>query len=383
MSKKIPITDRIKQLIHKSAGPDVNVETLSVYETIAINDLPVRKKGTLFDGAIVDLATMQEMAAYVNGGGNVPLHTMHEQGNELPVGKVFYSETRRTDKGNNELRSLFYIPNSETTILPKVDSGALEEVSIGTRFKTLQCSKCGFDYMSPEATWEHIYDLTCPNGHTIGENGTFNYTKGLDRWLELSLVSLGAANNAKIVGKSQHLLGKEVYNQLAATGIKPEATTLFASATKEPTMDLEKIIGQLTDAKAALKIAETDLAAKTTELTTVKAELTTVQAKVTELTAAAVVPPAVAEVQALLTTEKTRADAAAAFVRTEADRLCVALGETKLPEDATLATLTESISANRLKMADKFPVGGVSLQLNNGSGAQKTTAQSSSFKTKR
>ena len=73
-------------------------------------------------------------------------------------------------------------------------------------------------------------------GHVMGEDGAYAILDGLDDWLEQSLVSRGAANSAKILARTKQLLGEERYNQLAASGSRPEVTTLFATTSQEKSM---------------------------------------------------------------------------------------------------------------------------------------------------
>lgn len=379
MGKKIPLTDRLASLIAKSTDNSVDPTTVSIYETIAINSLPVSKAGSLFDGAVMEPGTMQEMADYVNNAGAVPMHTLHNQGGELPVGRVFYAEPRTTVMGTSELRSLFYIPNSETAINDKLDSGVLDEVSIGFRAKAMICSKCNFDYMSQEATMDNIWSLTCSNDHTIGVDGTHTLLRGLDKWMELSLVSKGAAKDAKILARSKQLLGADVYNQLAASGKSPLATTLFGTATKERTMDINLMIGQLSDAKADTQVKAAEIVALKASNTEQATKLTEALSKITLLEAKTAAPDVVA-LQASADTNKALADKALAFVRLEADRLCVASGQAVLAAEATFEALTASIEANRLTLSASLPTGGRSNSQETGSGTSVAAPTSSAFK---
>lgn len=381
MSKKVALTDRIKGLIAKATDEAVDPSTVTVFECIAINTLPVTKRGTLYHGARLDAATLSEMATFLNEGGLVPLHVMHEDG-ILPVGRVFYAETGQTPFGESELRTLFYLPNSETELIAKVDTAVVDEVSIGFMPKTLSCCKCGFDFLGKDSTFENIWNLTCNNEHTIGEDGVFNYARGLANWMELSLVGRGAANKAKIVGRTKQLLGESEYNRLAASGHKPETLTLFATATKEPSMDIDKLIGQLSDAKATSQTQAaqiTGLQASITALTAERDELKTANA-----TLAAKETPDATKLAADLTAEKATSAAMLSYIRTEADRLALAAGLTKPVETADLAALQASIDASRAKLSATLPVGGAANGAGSGSGTTPNAATSaSSFKTTR
>ena len=384
MSKKVLLTDRIKGLIAKHTDNSVDASTVSVYECIAINSLPVSKRGTLYQGAILDAQTMHEMAEYVNNGGSVPLHNLHDQDIALPVGRVFCCEVRTTFSGTTELRTLFYLPNSEVDLIAKLEANVVDEVSVGFLPKKIQCSKCGFDFLGSEATFENIWTLTCNNDHTIGEDGVHSKLSGLGQWMELSLVSKGAANNAKILSRTKQLMGEQEYNRLAASGVKPEATTLFTIATKEPKMDMQALILQLSQANGSVML-------KDAEITSLKASVTALTAERDTLKARPI--PDVADVQAKLTAaeaeaaaQKLLATSAVAFVRTEADRLAVAAGLAKPAETADFSTLAASIGASRAKLAD-LPTGGATqgtgTGTGTGTGAKLEASSASSFKTAR
>lgn len=354
MPKKLELTPRIKELI-TSASDGVDPNNVSVYEAISINSLPVRKKGTLFDGAVHSTLTLQEMAAVVArrpSPEHVPVHKLHDQGYELPVGKTFHAEFIDTN-GIGEVRSLFYLPNTETVLVDKLESGAIEEVSVGVRYKHINCSQCGWDFLGEDASDENIWMQTCGNDHEIGVDGTHVMLNGLDRWMEQSLVSLGAAKGAKIVGRTKSLLGVEKYNALAASGHNPSLSTLYASATPRPTkeldMDLTELIKELTNTKTSLALKEGEVAtlkASADKIPELEKQIATLTTENTALKATGV--------EALT---KDRADAIA-HIRKEADRLAVAAGKAKLADTATLVELTASIDDHRKTLTDRFPTGG-------------------------
>lgn len=342
MSKRLA-PEKFKQYLPEG----VNAGDITAFETISINTLPVNKRN-IFEGAVHTKQTLLDMEAYVNAGKHhVPLHTDHDQGYALPIGKTFFGKVLSDDSRNySELRSFFYLPNTEAALIAKIETDVISEVSVGVRYKALNCSDCGWDYLGPDATDENIWNRTCGNDHQIGVDGNHLMLNGLDRWMEQSLVSLGAASGSKIVAKTQALLGLETYNKLAASGRNPSATTLYSSATKEDPMDLKELVTELTDTKVKLAGVETALTASQLRVK----ELEPLVQKVAELTAANTALAPVAEIT-------SQRDAALAFTRKEADRLAVIAGEPVLKADATLTELTASIESNRLKAADKFAAG--------------------------
>lgn len=186
MGKKLDITPAIQQAIIRSTGDaQFNFDNVSVFETISLNTMPVSKRG-LFDKAVTNEATLREMAAYVNAGSeqSVPMHTMHDQGYAMPIGRVFEAQVLQNSNGLPELRSLFYIGNEHSVIVAGIDNGSIDEVSVGFAPAHINCSQCGFDYLGPDATPDNIYGQICANEHEIGVDGTHVIMNGLGRWLE-------------------------------------------------------------------------------------------------------------------------------------------------------------------------------------------------------
>lgn len=381
MPKQLKLTPSITAAIARSTDGSVDPETVAVYEARALSTLPVSKKYSLFDGATVTENTLSQMATFLNTGTNfVPLHTLHKQGYELPVGRVFQGEVM-TENGVTELRTLFYVPKTETEIVNSLEAAVIDEVSVGLKTQHINCSECGFDYLGADAGPEHRWSLTCANGHVIGENGVHTLLSGMDKFLELSLVSLGAANNAKILSRAKSILGSEQYGQLAASGVQPEATILFSIPThpKESSMDLTVLVADLTKAQAANLVNEATITANKTKIEALTASQSTLQAEVATLKAAADVK--LPEVQAKLDETKASLDVAVSFVRAEADRLAVAAGLDKPAAEADFAALSASIEASKTKLSASLPVGGVSQPATAAPGAKAAT-QAASFKTR-
>ena len=381
MSKRLDITPGIADAISRSTGGSVEPNGVAVFETISMNTLPIKKHGTIFHRAVATESLMQEMAQFTNKeDAFLPLHVMHDQGKALPVGRVFEAEVNQNDSGITELRSLFYLPLSEKTLIEKIETGAVEEVSVGVQPLHLNCSECGFDYRGPEATMDNIFTMTCANDHVIGVNGTHLNMAGLDTYYELSLVARGAANGAKIQTRTRALMGKDKYaEQLAATSVLPESTILFASPTpKEPVMDMKELIADLTSAKADKQVLEAAVKKADETIAALTAENEALKKTNAELTAKT--DPAVADLQKSLEETTASLAAAVAVVRLEADRLSVGTATEKLPEGATVAQLSERIQSARAKLADSIPVGGVALSSEVEQGTQRSNPQASSFK---
>ncbi len=389
MGKRLEVTPKIAAAIARSTDGSVDPATVAVFQTSALNTLPVNKKGTLFDQGRISETTLRQMADYLNAGTNfAPLHLVHDQTDgALPVGRVFAGEVV-SNEGVAELHNLFYLPLSTgAELIEKLETSVIDEVSVGLSPLHLNCSECGFDYLGSEATWENIYYRQCPSEHQVGEKGVHTITNGMGKYNELSLVSRGAAQNTKILSRAKALMasmGKESYSQLVASGKQPELVTLFASTNinpKEKQMDLTVLVGELTTAKASVLQKDADLIAANATIVTLTTGKTELEAKVVELTAAADTA-GVAPLQAKLTAAEATATAALTFVRTEAERLAVAAGLEKPAADATLEVMTASITAARTKLQETLPVNGATLSAKNNAGNQKVTHSNNSFKTR-
>lgn len=336
MPKSVAITQRVQNLIAKNnGGEQVDYASIVVFEASVLNTRPLSKPGSIFDKGQVSSDTLKQMATYLNSGGFVPLQTLHPNGDELPLGRFFYAEVLPStlSDGSEELVCLFYLPKTDENV-PKLDNGIIDEVSVGFVGQQLLCSDCGWDYRSPDATFSNFYDRTCANDHVLGSDGVYLKINGLDRWTETSLVSKGAAHNAKILGRTKQRLGQEQYERLAASGIAPEQFMLIATTTetRSPKMDKEmlELITQMAETKASVTIKDATIATKDAELTALKAsnealtteiatlkagtelkeattKLAAAEATVTELTASkTTAETTLAETQAKLTTAETQ-----------------------------------------------------------------------------
>lgn len=362
MGKRLEVTRKIAEMLKAHTEDAVQPADVAIFETISLNTLPIKQRG-LFNGGRVTANTLNQMAAYVNGGGHVPLHTMHLQSIELPVGKTFAAEVFQDSNGTDNLRTLFYMSTkSEPELIDKVENDIINEVSVGFQSKHINCSECGWDYLGTDSTFSNLYNGVCANDHEVGVDGVHVILNGLDRFMEQSLVPIGAANGARIQSRAKALIGAENYATLMASGHNPEITILHAvtSMKEASNMDLTQAITQLGVAQGKEQFATLQLNAANTELTTVKASLTEATTKLTAVEtelAALKAKPAPAEAE--VATAKAEAEAAKAALMTEATRLTVILGLTAPAATATIAELTASINTNRATAHDKFQAGGV------------------------
>ena len=224
--KQIEVTEDMLAQIERVTGTSVSADDIVVYEAVVASTRPISKLGSFYDKSVMSLSLLQDMADAVNTGReNVPLHTLHMQGSELPIGRVFQA---RVD--GDSLTAHFYIPRSERDIIEKINLAVLDEVSVGMKSNQALCSKCGFDYFGENAGFEYLWMQTCDQGHTIGVDGAhIKLTGGLDSWMELSLVSRGAADKPKILSRAKDF----AIDRIAADGIPVQALVLYTATAME------------------------------------------------------------------------------------------------------------------------------------------------------
>ena len=350
--KQVQKTEQILNQLRASFGPDADVTSLAVYETRALNSLPLRKSGGIFKGARNSLRLLQQMADWVNGE-SVPLHLSHDTSG-LPYGRAFHGALV-----DNELRLLFAIDaGSHADVVSKLESGVLDQVSVGFNMKSLGCSKCGFNFIGASA--ENFYNLTCDDGHTIGQDGVHVWVDDLEYFFELSLVGMGAAEGATIVGRSDARLANNpsAQQRLAASAdAGPFGVRLSPHIEEVSTMTPEQLARFEANITAAAT-ATANLGAVTADRDAANVQLAAAQAQIVQLEAAAAAPaPEAAQLAA------AQADAALAVetMRGELTVCLTALGETvpaELPSD--LSVLVAQVTEKRAAFAAIIPVGGAS-----------------------
>lgn len=360
MIKELAPTASMLAALTKAFGGPVDTSKIAIFECIALTPQPISKAGTIFDRAVPQMGMLSDMVSQVQTGGFVKLHKMHDQGGGLftepgmPIGNVF--EAGIVD---GALRSLFYIGRDTAEgqdLIAKLNNGTIDEVSVGAKSKHMRCSECGWDYLGADATMMNIFDRTCANGHIIGENGVHLKLDGLDRWYELSLVSIGAARGAKIVGRTRASLGKEDFQRLAASGFDPEMTSvfMFTSQKKETGImadnpnnsgatDMAGTLNLIATLSAKEATATAQLAASAANIADLTAKLTAAEAKVAELTAQLT---AASEAAKVVDEHKLLL----AFVAEQTKAALVASGATNPTVPDNAKDLIASIEAAKLKL---------------------------------
>lgn len=365
--KQLEMTPALVAMIKAAVGDDVDPSGFAVFETIMLNTKPLSgKRGALFENAVVQPITLKEMVDNINGGNHLPLIANHELSG-APKGRLFHAALDFED-GALTMRGLFYLDQTETTLIAKLNSGTLDEVSVAFQSRQFNCSECGWDYFGLGASREHIWDRVCANGHAIGVAGVHGEMVGLSQFVETSLVARGAADKPKIVGKSQSKLAPEGLKLLAAKGFEIDELVVQASlgAKDETNMsEIAALTAQLTTLSADKGSLTAQLTAATGERDTLRTERDTLRTDLSARDAEIVTLKAdKAELEkrpeAQVATDLT---AALTYLGGVYDQLTVASGKAKVEGDArptTVAAFTAAIDEMTGKLTSILPVGGKS-----------------------
>jgi hypothetical protein len=371
--KQIAKTPSILARLRKAVGADVPVQNHAVYESIALNTLPIRKRHPLYKGAVAERSLLLEMAARVDQE-SVPLQIMHD-GDVLPIGRAFYGEV--VEKGSQtELRTLFFVDPANADKSALIDNGTVDQVSVAILPKKIECSACGFDFIGPEATFENVYTRTCPNGHVLDQNGVHARLVGLDQWNELSLVGIGGAQNARIVNQDQSHFSQNL-QRLAASGADLDQFILTATAeTEDNTMDAAAFIASLTEKTEALTTANLALTNANAQVAALTTERDALQARITELGEPAT---ALAAANESLATKDAELTAATTALQDILKKILIASGNVDPQPPATVPELVAQISEKSTSLSAMLTAGGKS-QGADGAGAKPKAGVSPAFR---
>ena len=317
---------KVKQKLQALLGSKVDLSTLAVFEARANDTLGITGAGGFLKDARMTKSYLQAMSARVQEGQYVPIIELHNQHDSLPVGRIFDAGVF-TNGDEADLHALFYV-DADSEYAKKIENGIIAELSTGTTPKDLKCSACGYDFLASADNRRNLYrgknyDPLCPEGHQWGVGGNHLKLSALGKWKEMSVVTRGAVDRAKVLGESELKLAvSDKQINLAASdnsdtlllvtladaapdALKPQNISNLNE--KDPMTDVtlsqddykalllaeaqkEQFEAKLQEANTAKEAAETakataEQAQKDAEanLTTAKEELEAEKAKVTEL----------------------------------------------------------------------------------------------------
>lgn len=351
-------------------GPDVAVENIAVFESIALNTLPLRRANGILKGARFTASTLPLVAQAINKE-SAPVQKLHSP-SDLPSGRMFYCEVV-----DDEMRSLFTV--TDPAIVEEINNGTIDQTSVGMQSKHMNCSACGFDYQSPGA-WENRYLLTCDQGHTIGEDGVFVWLDGCEAFLEYSLVGKGAVNGARIVGPSEQKLSKNERYKLAASASADGFGIFQLTVTPKetPNVDLSALLGK----HELTLIDKADLTVKLAASEGHRAAAEALVAKLTSDLATANAQLASVENETVATL-KAENVAAVASLQAEATLILTALGKPNEPLKASVPELVAQIAEHRIQLAAYVPTGQTSKPAGEDAPATPAVFSASAYQTRK
>lgn len=243
--KQVSLTPKLQGRLQKAVGEGVDTSKHAVFEAIGLNTLPVRKEHPLYKGAQHSRAYLEQMAKEVNKESR-PLQIMHD-GEQLPIGRIFYGEVFDTPTGDSELRTLFWVDPEQDKTIAGINNGTIDQVSVSTLAAAVQCSECDWNFLGDDSDFfDNIYGGVCANDHKIGEKGVHAKMNKLGQWYEMSLVGRGGATGARICTPANSALTADF--RLAASGerISPLALSLSSKDLEPPKMDIKELTAALT-----------------------------------------------------------------------------------------------------------------------------------------
>lgn len=320
-------------ILRRLTEAGAKVDNVVVFEAIALNNRPLRKRHPFYKGAVAQRSLLLEMALALELESR-PVQIMHQSGT-LPIGRVFYGEV--IDTIDTELRVLFWVDKTHEDQIEIIENGTVDQVSVGMLPKQMICSADGFDFFGPDAGIEHIFTGTTPEGHKVGKNGVYCKMIGLEEFFEISLVGQGGAQNARIVNSDQSHFSPQM-QKLAASASLDHLALTATPTTDEPIMDIKELLAELrTVEKDSAKVAIENEQLKATN-TALTAERDALKAQVADADKNA--PEVKVELDALKTEHETTTaslEAADKALRDICKKVLTANGQVdaELPEDLT------------------------------------------------
>lgn len=258
--KRISRTPQIDEALRRGFGAEADLTNLVVYEVIAANTNPIRKKSGLYAGAVITRETLLEMANQTNQESR-QLILLHND-DMMPVGRLFQGRLKE-----DSFHGLIALnEKTQPSLVSDLDAGVIDQVSVSILSKSLLCSVCGWDYFSDAATFENIWGCVCGNGHQIGENGVHARLVGVDAFTEISLCGMGAVPGARVINPSASAFSatSPLGLRLAAANTPARHLMLHASVEQpkdRPSMDLAAAMARIEALSGEKATAVAELAA--------------------------------------------------------------------------------------------------------------------------
>lgn len=387
MTKRVELTEELKNKIRTRCGNDIDFSSAAFYQARIVSTEPI-SQDSIYNKAQLARSTVFELEEFFNNDPqlNVTLQVMHDQ-RVLPAGRVVaVRAVDEPDGVNSALYGVFMVSNEHQDYINKLDNGIIDEVSISMLAKKLLCSECGYDLReaSPEEQFMAFFFHQCPKceAELGGRDGAHLNLVGVEEFIEVSLVTRGAARHAKILDSSKQLAlaanNKEVklkLNQLAKDLLPLNLNGKIIN--EEDTMQNEELLAKLQEISQELASFKESVEARFEEIAK-KEEVPAEAEKDKEGSAPAEENSSLAEEAPAEGTapadegnkelEEAKAALAAAQAETqeyratlmeEVNKVLVAAGKSKLAEEATLSDIKNSLKESKLTLAANIPVDGV------------------------
>lgn len=396
MAKRVDIDERLRQHIEAKCGADVDTTKFVAYQARILSTEPI-SQNSIYDGATTSAATITELEEMANDPlRNTCIQTMHNN-QVLPIGRLIVTKAvDEFETGARALYGTFIVSTEHSDIISKLDAGIIDEVSIGFGGKKLICSECDKDFKEADEMMQWMAAMAgiCPHCEAkFGKNGAHLNIIGVDKLYEVSLVGKGAARNPKILDKSKQLALAANQKQIKASlsQIRDEVLNLTVTGKltdeKENEMDLSEVMAKLDKLAERIQEFEDNVngrleeMAKTESAAPVEAPVEEPAAEVEENPKSEEAPveeapaeEAPAEEEAPAAAEEVVEEAPAeeevnaaeaelsemkSFMLAEVNKVLVASGAEKLPEDASFDSIKNALESSKLTLAASIPVGGV------------------------
>ena len=383
MSKRIQITDEIRERMKLVFGENINTEDYVVFDARAISTEEISKEGTIFDKAVPTTKFLNECYNFVsNPSENIGIHLMHND-YELNIGRVFDVKLKQESTGVTAMYIRFAMLKSDKDAeqaITKIEGGLLDEVSIGFSASSAKCSVCGFDFFDNDLTEEERYELIfsqqCPEGHQIGKDGCHLVLDGCKKFREVSIVNRGAAHRAKI--QKEAVLSETLENNVKSVKLNDIETVCLTTVLENTKMTQEEFEIALAEKQAEIDALKAKLEgfeeeAKTsdeepeakgeveetkTEPENDEPELDLEESEEGENQEIDELKGKVAELTENLNAVSLELKEARDLFIGEVNKTLVAADKTKLSESATLKDVLSALSDARLTLAASIPTDG-------------------------
>lgn len=374
MTKRVELTESIRQSIIEKCGDGVDFNSIVLYQAKGISTAPITQPGSIYDKAEFSRNALIELENFSNDKDmNIGIQTLHNT-REMPYGRLIQAKLK-DEEMDSVLYMLFMMSTEHQDLISKIDNGIIDEVSIQAMPKKALCSECGKDFMDDDVDFMSFIEGRCPEcGAIMGLDGAHLNIPSVESFRELSLVPRGAANKPKILDSVHQLAMSDNPNIiLTKSQVKSDLTkvNLISTISEEVDMNQEQLKAAITAATEPLTEEVRKMQATLATLNEEKVNLETAKSEAESARSEAEsAKAALEEENKSLSDEKAKVEADLEAAKSEYEELKAAfdaeikkvlvasgMSESAIPED--LKEKQELLHKAHLTLAN-IPVGGVS-----------------------